>query len=86
MTSAPSGRLLKVTDVSVRLAVSRSWVYEAASDGRLPAIRLGGVDGPLRFREDDLERWISEARAAWNPGDALGQTLRRAAKNVAAQD
>jgi excisionase family DNA binding protein len=55
--------LLKPTEVAQRLKVSRSWVYDAAADGRLPSIRLGAPDGPLRFVRADLEQWIEEARA-----------------------
>jgi excisionase family DNA binding protein len=55
--------LLKPADVARRLKVSRSWVYDAAADGRLPSIRLGAPDGPLRFVPADLERWIEDARA-----------------------
>jgi excisionase family DNA binding protein len=54
--------LLKPADVARRLKVSRSWVYDAAADGRLPSIRLGAPDGPLRFVAADLERWIEDAR------------------------
>jgi len=55
--------LLKPTEVAQRLKVSRSWVYDAAADGRLPSIRLGAPDGPLRFVRADLEQWIEDARA-----------------------
>jgi excisionase family DNA binding protein len=55
-----SERLLRPADVQARLAVSRRWVYQAAQDGRLPCVRLGGPDGPLRFRPEDLERLIEE--------------------------
>jgi excisionase family DNA binding protein len=54
--------LLKPADVARRLKVSRSWVYDAAADGRLPSIRLGTQDGPLRFVRADLEQWIEDAR------------------------
>jgi len=54
--------LLKPADVARRLKVSRSWVYDAAADRRLPSIRLGGPDGPLRFVPPDLEQWIEDAR------------------------
>ena len=50
------------------LAVSRTWVYAAAADGRLPSIRLGGPEGPLRFIRDDVEAWLEEQRAVWTPG------------------
>lgn len=71
--------LLKPTDVARRLGVLRSWLYEAAKDGRVPCVRLGGSDGPLRFVEADLLAWLERARSAWRPGDSATATLRRAA-------
>ena len=50
------------------LGVSRSWLYDAAKDGRVPSIRLGGPDGPVRFVERDLVEWLERARAGWLPG------------------
>lgn len=60
--------LLRPNDVARLFAVSRAWVYEAARTGRIPSVRLGGDDGPLRFVASDLERWLAEARATWRPG------------------
>ena len=54
--------LLKPADVARRLGVSRSWLYEAARQGRLPCLRLGGDDGPLRFSEQDLSAWLEQGR------------------------
>ena len=54
--------------MAAQLGVSRTWLYEAAKIGRIPSIRIGGKDGPLRFVYEDLERWIDDARAAWHPG------------------
>ena len=54
--------LLKPADVARRLGVSRSWLYEAAREGRVPCLRLGGADGPLRFSEDDLAVWLEQGR------------------------
>ena len=71
-------QLMKPGDVAERLRVSRSWVYTAAADGRLPAIRLGGPDGPLRFIETDVEEWLERARAGWQPADRGADTMRRA--------
>lgn len=71
--------LLKPTEVAQRLGVSRSWLYAAAADGRIPAVRLGGPDGPLRFVPADLEGWIDQARGALRPVDAPAAVLRRAA-------
>jgi excisionase family DNA binding protein len=63
--------LLRPSEVAQRLGVSRSWLYEAARTGVIPCLRLGGPDGPLRFREDDLERWIDDARNPWRPPERL---------------
>jgi excisionase family DNA binding protein len=60
--------LLRPTEVAHQLAVSRAWVYEAARTGRIPSVRLGGDDGPLRFIAGDIERWLAESRAGWLPG------------------
>jgi excisionase family DNA binding protein len=59
--------LLKPAEVAARLGVSRTWLYAAAKAGRIPSIRIGGSDGPLRFVRDDLQRWIEAARAEWTP-------------------
>jgi excisionase family DNA binding protein len=72
-----AGALLKPTEVARRLGVSRTWLYTAAKGGRVPSVRIGGPDGPLRFVPEDLEAWLDEARAAWRPGDTSAATLRR---------
>ena len=79
MTGTRYTELLKPSDVARRLGVSRTWLYDAARDGRIPSVRIGGPDGPLRFVPQDLDEWIDAARAAWNPGDSRSATLRRAA-------
>jgi len=79
----PLETLLKPGAVAFRLGVSRSWLYEAAKDGRMPSIRLGGPHGPLRFVESDLVAWIERARDAWQPGDTARDTLERAARRRA---
>jgi excisionase family DNA binding protein len=60
--------LLRPNDVAKMLCVSRAWVYQAARTGRIPSVRLGGEDGPLRFIEADIDEWLAEARAGWHPG------------------
>src|SRR5437588_5297114 len=59
--------LLKPSDLARRLGVSRSWLYAAAASGRIPSVRIGGEDGPLRFVPDDIDRWLDDARAEWSP-------------------
>jgi excisionase family DNA binding protein len=82
--AAPLEVLLKPGEVAARLGVSRSWLYEAAKSGRMPCVRLGGPDGPLRFIESDLVDWVDRARAAWQPGDTARETLRRIGGSSAA--
>ncbi len=59
--STPSGgggmttRFLRPAEVCKTLSVSRSWLYEAAREGRIPSGRRCGPDGPRRFPEDQLE-------------------------------
>jgi excisionase family DNA binding protein len=67
-------RLLKPAEVADRLGVSRAWLYEAARTGRIPSVRLGDENGPLRFIEDDLDAWLRQARgtSSGNAYDALG--------------
>jgi len=70
--------LLRPAEVARKLGVSRTWLYDAAKAGRIPAVRIGGPSGPLRFVDEDVERWLDDARAAWRPGDTSAATLRRA--------
>jgi excisionase family DNA binding protein len=68
--------LLTASQVCEQLNVSRPWLYRAAREGKIPSVRLGGDDGPLRFVQEDLDAWLEEARAAWRPGASSAQTLR----------
>src|SRR5690349_20377010 len=54
--------LLRPAEVVELLGVSRSWLYDAANSGRIPCVRLGSSDGPVRFRLRELEAWIEEGR------------------------
>lgn len=78
--------LLRPADVARRLNVSRTWLYEAAKDGRIPSVRVGGPAGPVRFVEEDLDRWLAQARAAWRPGTSASATLRAAAQAHSSND
>ena len=71
--------LIKPSALAAQLGVSRTWVYDAARDGRIPSVRIGGADGPLRFVPEDIEAWIDAARAGWRAGESAGATLRRVA-------
>lgn len=72
--------LLKPNDIARRLGVSRSWVYDAAKADRIPCVRLGGPDGPLRFVRDDVEVWLEVARRSWLPGESATSATKRAAR------
>jgi len=76
--------LLKPSEIAQYLGVSRSWVYLAARAGRIPCMRLGGADGPLRFVRVDIERWLENARREWLPGESTIGAVSRAAREVAA--
>jgi excisionase family DNA binding protein len=80
MTARADVELLTATEAMRLLRVSRSWLYDAAKDGRIPAIRLGGPDGPLRFVRADLLDHIERARRAWRPNASPAAALRDAAR------
>jgi excisionase family DNA binding protein len=57
-----SEELLKPLQVAERWGVSRSWVYRAAEEGRIPHLRLGGTGGPLRFSPAAISHFEEQAR------------------------
>jgi hypothetical protein len=54
--------------------------------GRIPCVRLGGHDGPLRFLPDDVEAWLERARRDWLPGETVARATLRAAATAPARD
>ena len=54
--------LLRPTEVLRILKVSKTWLYDAAKDGRIACVRLGGPDGPLRFERAVIEALIRDSR------------------------
>lgn len=52
--------LLTAEEVADFLQVPKSWVYEAAREGRIPHIRLGRY---VRFDQADIEQWLSTLRS-----------------------
>lgn len=82
MRSERESMLLKPSAVAAELGVSRTWLYDAAKAGRIPSIRIGGDDGPLRFVPEDIDRWIDEARAEWTPGRSSRPTRSTARDRV----
>jgi hypothetical protein len=51
-------------------------VYVAAKEGRIPSIRIGGSEGPLRFVAD-VDHWIDRARSRGGREDTIAATLHR---------
>jgi excisionase family DNA binding protein len=59
-----------VSQVSERLALSRSSVYRLLSSGVIPAVQLGGPGSSLRVPEHELEAWVYA-----NAGDAMAPAI-----------
>jgi excisionase family DNA binding protein len=67
--------LLTATQLAERFAVSRTWVYQAVEDDRLPYVQLGD-GGAIRFDADEIDQWL-EAQRRWldtRPARRLGAT------------
>jgi excisionase family DNA binding protein len=58
--SPPVTPLLTLDQVAARLGVSREWVRDHATrrQPRIPVIRLGGRRALLRFRPEDVNKFI----------------------------
>jgi excisionase family DNA binding protein len=59
--------LLTVAEVAALLRVSDSWLYLAAQEGRIPAVRLGGEGGPVRFERAALRAYLAACRTGPPP-------------------
>lgn len=57
-------QLLRPAEVQRILSVSKTWLYDAAKQRRIPSLRLGGPDGPLRFERTAIEALIRESRVS----------------------
>jgi excisionase family DNA binding protein len=56
LINAPN--FLKVSEIAALLRLSKTAVYEAISDGRLPASKLGRSSRGLRVAKSGLAKWI----------------------------
>jgi excisionase family DNA binding protein len=52
--------LLTVKDLAKRLAVTTGTVYQLTENGSIPSIRIGKGRGTIRFRADDIEKYLSK--------------------------
>ncbi|UTI66906.1 helix-turn-helix domain-containing protein [Paraconexibacter antarcticus] len=59
--------LLTVSEVAELLRVSDSWIYLAIQDQRIPSLRIGGSDGPIRFLRSELTADIRSCRVGPHP-------------------
>jgi len=69
--TATRGKLLTPEEVAGRLGVSPGWVrdHSTRKHPRLPAVRIGRF---LRYRHEDLERWIDEQGQGHWAGERTG--------------
>lgn len=58
---SPAAPLLTLEQVAARLGTSKAWVRDHATRRcpRIPVVRLGGRRALLRFRPEDVERFIN---------------------------
>lgn len=56
--------LLTVKEVATRLQVKDKTVYAWAAQGKIPSLKLNGL---LRFRQDEIDRWLESCRVEHRP-------------------
>jgi excisionase family DNA binding protein len=54
----PTEKLLDAQQVSERLGIPKQSVWSLARQGLLPAVRIS--ERRVRFRPEDLDRWVAE--------------------------
>jgi len=57
--TTPNRRLLNIEEAAEYLNASTRFVRDRRRDGRIPALKLGGL---LRFDIDDLDAYVDECR------------------------
>jgi excisionase family DNA binding protein len=85
----PINCFLDIRELSVYLHVKPSTLYAWAGQGRIPCLKIHGL---VRFRRDDIERWVESFRAHGEaipqkttprgPRTALGELIARAKKQA----
>ena len=49
---------MTVSEVATWLRFSKDTIYDWVEQGKIPAFRIGGPKGRLRFKREELERWF----------------------------
>lgn len=71
--ASPLAPLLTAADVARLLQVSKKLIYQHATAGSLPCLRIGTA---VRFREADVVGWLEQARrGAAQPSSAAPATI-----------
>jgi excisionase family DNA binding protein len=63
-SSVGAEALLTVRDVAEILRLSESCVYTMIAAGQLPHLRVGNGRGSIRFRRDEIDRFLDGCRTA----------------------
>ena len=69
--------LLTIKDISTRLQIKPSTLYAWVAQGKIPCLRIHGL---LRFKCDEIERWVESFVAHEPPAElkAMPKSPRRA--------
>ncbi len=61
--------MLDIEEVAERLRVSESTIRALVREKRLRAYRIGGKRGRLRFKEEDIDRYVESTATAPAEGE-----------------
>lgn len=62
--------LLTSREAAQLLRIGRTKLWELTRSGAIPAYRVGtGRTSPLRYKRQELLRWLTEHRVACDPAD-----------------
>lgn len=54
--------MLRVKQVAERLGISCALVYELTAQGKLPCYRIGIGRGAIRFKDEDVEKYLRSCK------------------------
>ena len=52
--------ILTVSELAQRLKLTDDTIYQMVAAGKVPYFRVGQKAGAIRFRWDDIEKWIEK--------------------------